>query len=141
MLPEKFMPTAHINYENRLRNSFDALPKYRTFKHKKVRLTNEGEIVKEDQFEKSKEVFEKFEWNWPEGMPLDASRALAPDEVAKMLDDEYMDVEHGYVRNTDMTWYVACRTPLGKECTGDMIDFWFSHVDDTERYKWWHRYR
>ncbi len=138
ILPEELWPMAHYNYENRVRNHYDALPKYRTFKHGGVRLTNEGEVVEEDQFEKSKGFFEQFVWSELEGMPLEAGRALALNEVAKMLDEEYVDVEHGYVRNEDMTWYVACSTPLGKECTGEMIDFWFSHVDDSERYKWWH---
>jgi hypothetical protein len=24
------------------------------------------------------------------------------------------------------------------EVTGEMLDWWFSHVQNTERYKWWH---
>ncbi len=140
LLPEKLRPTAHYNYENRVRNYYDDLPKYRTFKAREVMLTNEGDVIEfeEGQLERSMEIFQKFQWKEPEGMPLEASRALPLEEVVKLLDHDFHDVEHGYVMNDDMTWYVACRTALGKQCTGEMIDFWFSHVDDTERYKWWH---
>lgn len=24
------------------------------------------------------------------------------------------------------------------QCSGEMFDWWFCHVDDTERYIWWH---
>jgi hypothetical protein len=64
-------------------------------------------------------------------------KSLAKDDVAKLLDPYYKDLEHGYISNPDGTWYVACSTPLG-ECTGEHFDFWFCHCHDTERYQWWH---
>lgn len=45
MLPPELLPKMHVNYENRVMNHYDDLPKYRTFGHRKVRLTNEGEVV------------------------------------------------------------------------------------------------
>lgn len=59
-------------------------------------------------------------------------------EANKLLHPGYLDLEHGYVRNPDGTYYVACLTDLGTECNGKMIDWWFSHCDNTERYQWWH---
>ena len=60
------------------------------------------------------------------------------EDLARLLDSNYKDLEHGYMRNEDGTWYISCWTDLGKECTGEMFDFWLCHCDDTERYKWWH---
>jgi hypothetical protein len=42
LLPAELLPTQHVNYENRLRDYHDDLPKWRTFAHRKVRLTNSG---------------------------------------------------------------------------------------------------
>ena len=64
--------------------------------------------------------------------------ALPWSEAHKMLLPGYMELEHGYVRNPDGTYFVACLTDLGTEVTGDMVDWWFSHCDNTERYQWWH---
>lgn len=61
------------------------------------------------------------------------------EDLALLLDPNYHDLEHGYMRNEeDGKWYISCRTDLGKECTGEMFDFWLSQCDNTERYKWWH---
>jgi len=47
-------------------------------------------------------------------------------------------MEDGIVRRNDGTLYIAVRTDLGTEVTGDMIDWWFCNCDSTEKYKWWH---
>ena len=47
MLPPHLQPKAHHNYENRLCNHYDALPKYKTFPGS-PKMTNEGEIIKEE---------------------------------------------------------------------------------------------
>lgn len=41
MLPEVLLPKAHINYENRLTNFYDSLPKYKTFPDAGPQMTNE----------------------------------------------------------------------------------------------------
>jgi len=64
--------------------------------------------------------------------------ALPWNEAHKMLQPGYLEMEHGYVRFPDGTYHVAVLTDLGTECTGEMVDWWFSHCDNTERYKWWH---
>ena len=48
-LPDHLLPTAHINYENRVRDHFDDLPKFQTFTRRKVRLTNTGELLGHDE--------------------------------------------------------------------------------------------
>ena len=42
LLPAELLPTQHVNYENRLRDYHDDLPKWRTFAHRTVRLTMLG---------------------------------------------------------------------------------------------------
>jgi len=91
-----------------------------------------------DQALLSLEILKSFNLREPEVVLSDASRSLARENVSKLLDRDYQDVEHGYVLNEDSTWYVACHTVLPEGCTGQMLDFWFCHCDNTERYKWWH---
>lgn len=64
--------------------------------------------------------------------------SLSFDDSHRLIQPGYLDMEHGYARNTDGTYCVACLTDLGTEVSGEMIDWWFSHCDDTERYRWWH---
>lgn len=47
-------------------------------------------------------------------------------------------LEGGFVKRKDGCWYVAVSTDLGKKCNGKMVDWWFSHCDDTVRYTYWH---
>ena len=46
MLPEEYLPKAHVNYENRLTDWFDELPKYKT-NRAGIRVTNNGEPIQE----------------------------------------------------------------------------------------------
>ena len=41
LLPPEYLPTCHLNYENRLFDWHDSLPKYKAFKSS-TQVTNEG---------------------------------------------------------------------------------------------------
>lgn len=51
VLPEELMPTSHCNYENRLTNFYDSIPKYKTFPAWRggegagVEMTNDGKVI------------------------------------------------------------------------------------------------
>jgi hypothetical protein len=55
-----------------------------------------------------------------------------------MLEPGPQPLEHGIIRQNDGTWFIAALTDLGKECTGEMFDWWIRNCTDTERFKWWH---
>ena len=55
-----------------------------------------------------------------------------------MLEPGPQPLEHGFVRQSDGCWYIACSTDLGTECNGEMFDWWYRNCTDTERFKWWH---
>ena len=55
-----------------------------------------------------------------------------------MLEPGDQPLEHGFVRQSDGCWFIACKTDLGTECTGEMIDWWYRNCVDSERFKWWH---
>lgn len=44
VLPTELMPKMHTNYENRLMNHYDSLPKYKAFPPAN-KMTNQGEII------------------------------------------------------------------------------------------------
>ena len=46
MLPEELMPLKHMNYENRIMDAFDDLPKYTAF-NDSARLNNDGSKCEE----------------------------------------------------------------------------------------------
>jgi transcription factor C subunit 7 len=46
-LPARLHPTCHVNYENRQMDCHDALPKWRTFAHRKVALSSDGKVLPE----------------------------------------------------------------------------------------------
>ena len=58
--------------------------------------------------------------------------------VERMLGDAQGDLEHGYIQNSDGTFYVAVLTEFGEEVTGAMFDWWFLFADNTQKYLWWH---
>jgi hypothetical protein len=45
ILPDKYKPSAHLNYENRLSDWNDDLPKFKTFVQAGVRMTNDGQVI------------------------------------------------------------------------------------------------
>ncbi|CAM9271069.1 unnamed protein product [Ectocarpus fasciculatus] len=45
LLPSEYLPTVHVNYENRLFDWHDQLPKYKEHKSTGIRVNNEGEVI------------------------------------------------------------------------------------------------
>ena len=58
--------------------------------------------------------------------------------VHLMLEPGPQPLEHGLVRMGDGTWFIACKTDLGTEITGEMFDWWFRNCTGNDRFKWWH---
>ena len=58
--------------------------------------------------------------------------------VHVMLEEGNQPLEHGLVRLGDGTWFIACKTDLGTDITGEMFDWWFRNCTGSERFKWWH---
>jgi hypothetical protein len=54
-----------------------------------------------------------------------------------LLENEYLPFESGYAINRDGMYHIAASTFM-RNCTGDMIDWWFGYIHDTETYKLWH---
>lgn len=68
---------------------------------------------------------------------LNINNSLTLDRLNDVLDSNYNGIEHGFIRMNDWTWYFVGKTNL-RNCTGEMFDWWFSHCDCLERYKWCH---
>ncbi|PCH98743.1 MAG: hypothetical protein COB84_01350 [Rhodobacteraceae bacterium] len=57
--------------------------------------------------------------------------------VNEMLDSNPHSFEQGWARLDDGVGFVAVRTDM-PDCSGKMIDWWFSYLATTEQYKMWH---
>jgi len=64
--------------------------------------------------------------------------ALDIGDAYRMLSTGYLEMEHGYVRCKDGTYYIACYTDFGEDVSGEMFDWWFCQCENTEKYRWWH---
>ncbi len=70
--------------------------------------------------------------------PIDPRRALALDDVARLLDSRPLDVETGWCTLPDGVAFVAVRTPMPL-VRGEMVDWWFDwHPREPLRYRVWH---
>lgn len=58
-------------------------------------------------------------------------------DINEMLDSNPHSLEEGYKILDDGVGFVAVRTNM-PECSGKMIDWWFSYLATTEQYKMWH---
>jgi DAPG hydrolase PhiG domain len=58
-------------------------------------------------------------------------------DIRKLLTDEYMNLEAGYGQSSDGLDVVAASTYM-RGVTGSMIDWWFSWLSHTDKYKMWH---
>jgi hypothetical protein len=58
-------------------------------------------------------------------------------DIRKLLSDEYMNLEAGYGQSSDNLDVVAASTYM-RGVTGGMIDWWFSWLSHTDKYKMWH---
>lgn len=97
-----------------------------------------GEVKEEDYYARSTHLLDNFVMDDPTQGKFDPADALPIDEAYKLVNQGYLNLEHGYVRMADGSWYVACLTDLGHEVNGEMFDWWFRNCDNTERYRWWH---
>ncbi len=97
-----------------------------------------GGATDDDYIARSRYVLQEFEVEETDNDNRDSSEYLDIECAYKMLDGGYLPLEHGYVRTSDGSWLIACRTDLGQECTGKHFDWWFCNCDNTERYRWWH---
>jgi len=58
-------------------------------------------------------------------------------EANRLLDPGYLDLETGYTRLPDGQLHVASWTTMFG-CSGQMVEWWFGFLENTEQYKWWH---
>eukprot|EP00428_Durinskia_dybowskii_P071416 CAMPEP_0170410744 /NCGR_PEP_ID=MMETSP0117_2-20130122/30053_1 /TAXON_ID=400756 /ORGANISM="Durinskia baltica, Strain CSIRO CS-38" /LENGTH=308 /DNA_ID=CAMNT_0010668297 /DNA_START=25 /DNA_END=948 /DNA_ORIENTATION=- len=97
-----------------------------------------GDVKEDDYYARSTLLLDNFVMDDPTQGRFDPSDALSIDEAFKLINQGYLNLEHGYVRAADGSWYIACLTDLGHEVNGEMMDWWFRHCDDSERFRWWH---
>ncbi len=58
-------------------------------------------------------------------------------DANQLLQPGYLALESGYERLEDGQMHVAVWTTMFG-CSGQMIDWWFGYLRDSEQYKWWH---
>ncbi|KAK5135336.1 hypothetical protein LTR08_005440 [Meristemomyces frigidus] len=58
-------------------------------------------------------------------------------DAAQLLEQEYLPLEAGYGVTADGMYHIAGSTYM-RNCTGQMVDWWFGHIQTTEQYKLWH---
>lgn len=95
-----------------------------------------GQIAKDDYLARAHKALTELEVGEP------ASFAAQPwmefYNVHLMLVPGPQPLEHGMVRLSDGTWFIAAKTDLGTTINGDMFDWWFRHCTGDERFKWLH---
>ena len=70
-------------------------------------------------------------------IPADPAKALGPEEMNRLFDDGYLDLELGYCNLPNGT-AVLCNKTFFPGCTPEMFDFWFAwHGVEAMRYKIW----
>jgi hypothetical protein len=99
---------------------------------------NDGVVAPDDYLARSYNTLPDIVAELPEDFNRTAAAAALPlERLNEILEKDYVGMEHGYVRLPDWTWYFACKTPL-RNCPGDMLEWWFSHCDSSERFHWTH---
>jgi len=58
-------------------------------------------------------------------------------EASQLLEPGYMPLETGYYRLSNGQLHVAILTSMHR-CKGEMIDWWFGHLADTDTFRMWH---
>jgi hypothetical protein len=72
------------------------------------------------------------------GGPIVAAKALALEDVERLINPELMECETGWCTLPNGVAYVAVRTVM-PEVRGEMVDWWFDwHPRETLRYRVWH---
>lgn len=97
-----------------------------------------GEVKEEDYFARSTHVLDNFKMDDPTQGRFNPADAVELEDAFVLANPGYLNLEHGYVRLKNGSWYIAVLTDLGYEVNGEMFDWWFRHCDNTEKYKWWH---
>jgi len=97
-----------------------------------------GEVKEDDYYARSTNLLDNFVMDDPTQGRFDPADALSLDEAFKLVNPGYLNLEHGYTRMSDGTWYVACLTDLGYDVNGEMFDWWYRNCDSSEKFRWWH---
>jgi hypothetical protein len=98
---------------------------------------NDGVVAPDDHLARSFNTLPDIVAELPPDYHPTSADALPLERLNEILERGYNGLEHGYVRLPDWTWYLACKTPL-RNCTGEMIEWWFNHCDNSERFHWTH---
>lgn len=97
-----------------------------------------GEVKESDYFARSTHLLDNFVMDDPTQGRFNPEDALSLDEAYKLVSPGYLNLEHGFVRAADGSWYIACLTDLGHEVNGEMFDWWYRNCDETQRFRWSH---
>ncbi len=74
-------------------------------------------------------------------IPADPAKALGPEEMNRLFDDGYLDLELGYCNLPNGT-AVLCNKTFMPGVTPEMFDFWFAwHGCEAMRYKIWNHHQ
>ena len=95
-----------------------------------------GQIAKDDYLARAHKALTELEVGEPPSFA--AQPWMEFYNVHLMLVPGPQPLEHGMVRLSDGTWYIAVKTDLGTAINGDMFDWWFRHCTGDERFKWLH---
>lgn len=97
-----------------------------------------GKIAIDDYLARSHKILSELVIGEPNVKIVGSESFMDINNAYMMLEHGPQPLEHGYYRQSDGCWYIACLTDLGTDCTGEMFDWWFRNCSDTERFKWWH---
>lgn len=75
--------------------------------------------------------------NMEEYRPTELPQALLLKDAPLLLQHDYLPLEVGFAACSDGLQHIATTTYM-RDCTGDMIDWWFSWLSNSEQYKLWH---
>jgi DAPG hydrolase PhiG domain len=97
-----------------------------------------GKVAIDDYLARSHKILSELVIDEPNVKLVGSESFMDINNAYMMLEHGTQPLEHGYYRQSDGCWYIACLTDLGTDCTGEMFDWWFRNCSDTERFKWWH---
>ena len=67
-----------------------------------------------------------------------SSRSAIPiSRMYRLFYTGYLELENGFIRTSDGSFYIACIADLGV-CTGEMFEWWLLFCDSAERFRWSH---
>lgn len=97
-----------------------------------------GEVKDEDYVARSTQLLDRFQIEDPTQGRFNPKDGVELEDAFTLANPGYLNLEHGYVRLPNGSWYIAVLTDLGYEVNGEMFDWWFRNCDNSEKYKWWH---